>query len=208
MFVSVEGIEGSGKTTVVGELADRLRTDRRTVGLLRDFGSSHFRLPVEAAVRKSIFFSLGFDDGPRAALLYMLYHEAAKWDRAADSIWDVMVADRFLDSIIAYQGQFLPPRQESDAEVLAQRTAALLRQVGIPIPDRTYLLDIPIDLCNERFAGREGRLLTDFELTQLAQIRESLLMLSRGNPRFLVVDGSLPLDDVVGIVLDDLRMRL
>ncbi len=201
MFVSVEGIEGSGKTTVVREVAGRLRADRWSVDLLRDFATPHFRTPVETAVRKSLFFSLGFEDGPRAALLYMLYHEAAKWDRAAPSSRDVMIADRFLDSIVAYQGQFVPSQESNDAEKLERRTAGLLRQIGIPIPDRTYLLDVPIELSVERFAGREGRCLTDFELTQLTQIRASLLILARVNPRFLVIDAGLPLDDVVKIVL-------
>lgn len=208
MFISVEGIEGSGKTTVVRELADRLRQDRRTVDLLRDFANPGFRLPVEDALRKSRFFSLGFEDGPRAAFLYMLYHEAAKWDRAESSSREVMIADRFLDSIVAYQGHFLPSPESRDSEELERITTGTLRQIGVPIPDRTYLLDVSTKVSAERFARREGRALSDFELANLTQIRASLLAVARAKPRFLVIDADRPLDDVVGTIFNDLNTLL
>src|SRR5688500_3243034 len=120
MFVSFEGIEASGKTTVVRQIANRLQQDRWSVDLLRDFATPGSRTPVESAVRKSIFFSLGFEEGPRAAVLYMLYHEAVKWERAADLSRDIMIADRFLDSIVAYQGRFLPANSTNDAVALGE----------------------------------------------------------------------------------------
>lgn len=208
MFISVEGIEGSGKTTLVRELAARLRQDRWSVDLLRDFANPSFRIPVEGALRRSRFFSLGFEDGPRAAFLYMLYHEAAKWDRVKSVTRDVMIADRFLDSIVAYQGHFLPLRETSGVEELERGTAGILRQIGIPIPDRTYLLDVSIELSAERFACREGRPMTDFEFAHIMQIRTSLLAMAGANPRFMVIDASRPLDEVVGTVLGDLDTRL
>jgi thymidylate kinase len=119
-----------------------------------------------------------------------------------------MIADRFLDSIVAYQGNFLPSFEPDDVEGLECITAGLLRRIGIPIPDRTYLLDVSTKLSAERFARREGRSMTDFELAQLTRIRTSLLTLARTNPRFLVIDAARPLDDVVGTVLADLNTRL
>ncbi len=208
MFVSVEGIEASGKSTVVNEVARRLRQDRWSVDLLREFAPSHSRAPVEDAVRKSIFFSLGFEEGPRAALLYMLYHEAVKWDRATGLSRDVMLADRFLDSIVAYQGQFLPADISIDTAMLEEQIAGLMRQIGIPIPDQTYLLDVSPELCAERFARREGRPLTDFELAQITQIRASFLALARSNSRIMVVDASDALESVVDLISEDLRWRL
>lgn len=208
MFISVEGIEGSGKTTVVREVVGRLRQDHWSVDLLREFTPRHLELSVEDAVRKSLFFSLGFEEGPRAALLYMLFYQAARWDRATDSSQDVMIADRFLDSVAAYQGQFLPAPESSDAVVLARLAAGLLQQISIPIPVRTYLLDIPVELSAERLAVREGRLLTDFEFAQLTQIRASLLTVAHGNPRLLVIDAARPIDHVVETILGDLYPHL
>src|SRR6266508_1034292 len=131
---------------------------------------------------------------PTGALLYMLYHEAVKWDRATGLSRDVMLADRFLDSIVAYQGQFLPADISIDTAMLEEQIAGLMRQIGIPIPDQTYLLDVSPELCAERFARREGRPLTDFELAQITQIRASFLALARSNSRIMVVDASDALD--------------
>lgn len=207
VFVSVEGIEASGKTAVVRELAVRLRKDRWSVDLLRDFADPRCRVPVEDALRRSRFFSVGFDGGPRAAFLYMLYHEAAKWDRAASVSPDVMIADRFLDSVIAYQGHFLPPGV-TDIVELAHRTSDMLRQIGIPIPVRTYLLDVSTSLSAERFACREDRPMTAFKIAHITQIRASLLALARVQPRFVVIDASRPLHEVVERVLGDLNTRI
>jgi dTMP kinase len=205
VFVSVEGIEGSGKTTLVAELADRLRQEEWAVELLRDFARSSFRSPVNEALRETRFFSLGFEDGPRAAFLYMLYHEAAKWDQANSTARDLMIADRFLDSIVAYQGLFLPVFEPEKVESLGRATSMLLQQIGVPIPDRTYLLDVPMELAAERFTRREGRDMSNFEMTRIAEIRRSLLALAVENPRFLVIDASRSLIDVVRTVLDDLN---
>jgi len=208
VFVSFEGIEGSGKTTVVRQIASRLQQDRWTVDLLRDFASPRSRTPVENAVHKSIFFSLGFEEGPRAALLYLLYHEAVKWELADGVTGDVMLADRFLDSIVAYQGRFLRTTNTIDAVTLAELIEGLMRQVGIPIPDTTYLLDVSPELSAERFASREGRRLTQFEFDQITQIRAALVRLADSNSRIVLVDASDSLEQVVDLIYEDLRKRL
>src|SRR6266545_4425219 len=114
----------------------------------------------------------------------------------------------YLDSIVAYQGQFLPADISIDTAMLEEQIAGLMRQIGIPIPDQTYLLDVSPELCAERFARREGRPLTDFELAQITQIRASFLALARSNSRIMVVDASDALESVVDLISEDLRWRL
>lgn len=208
MFASFEGIEGSGKTTVVSRLTQLLRDDRLRVGLLRDFAAPELHKPVIDAGRRSLFFTHGFEYGPRAALFYMLYHEVVKWERAAEHGFDVLLADRFVDSVVMYQGQFLPESCPRDPVALDGGIERALRQVAIPMPDVTYLLDVPVELSASRFAMREQRDFTEYELEQLTQIRTGFLTLAEAERRVVRVDASQPLDTVVGVIHDDIRQRL
>lgn len=208
MFVSFEGIEGSGKSAVVGSLARLLQADQFKVGLLRDFAAPELHKPVVDAESRSLFFTHGFDYGPRAALFYMLYHEVVKWECATTQEWDVLLADRFVDSVVVYQGQFLRESCSRDPVALIGVIERAMRQAAIPMPDVTYLLDVPIELSASRFAMREQRKFTEYELEQLTQIRTVLLALAESEDRMVRVDAGQPLDTVVGIIHEDIRKRL
>lgn len=208
MFVSFEGIEGSGKSTVVGSLAQLLQADHLKVGLLRDFAAPELHKPVVDAECRSLFFTHGFKYGPRAALFYMLYHEVVKWECAVAQEWDVLLADRFVDSVVVYQGQFLHESPSRDPAALVGDIERAMQQVAIPMPDVTYLLDVPLELSASRFAIREKRNFTEYEIEQLMQIRTALLALADSERRIVRVDAGQPLDNVVGIIHEDIRQRL
>ncbi|MCL9792968.1 dTMP kinase [Frankia sp. AgKG'84/4] len=206
--MSFEGIEASGKSSVARQVASRLQKDQWSVDLLRDFATPSSRAPVQQAVRKSLFFSVGFEEGPRAALLYLLYHESVKWERAGRISRDVMLADRFLDSVVAYQGQFLPESSPVDPMTLRDLIESLMTGIGIPVPDVTYLLDLSPEQAAARYANREGTRLSKFEMEQISQIRGCLLGLSEKKEKMMVVDASDSLERVVDLIYNDLLARL
>jgi dTMP kinase len=104
LFISFEGTEGSGKTTQIAALADRLRAEGHTVHLLREPGGT----PVGEEIRHTLKHSeAGRNMAPETELLLMnasraqLVREIIQPALAAN---EVVLCDRFYDSTVAYQG--------------------------------------------------------------------------------------------------------
>lgn len=141
VFIVVEGPEGAGKSTLVRGLAARLLADGRQVLSVREPGGT----PVAEAARK-IALKSRHDMAPAAELFLML---AARADlverqiRPALAAGQVVLADRFDLSTRAYQvaGRGLP----ADAV-----QAALGLASGGLTPDRTLVLDVPVEVGRER----------------------------------------------------------
>jgi dTMP kinase len=134
VFISLEGLDGAGKTTQAALLADALRAQGREVVAVREPGGT----AVGERVRE-ILLDPQMDVDPWAeALLYaaaraQLVHDVIRpaLDRGA-----VVVADRYLDSSLAYQGVARGLGIDRVLEVNAAATGGLA-------PDRTLLLRLP-----------------------------------------------------------------
>jgi dTMP kinase len=143
MFVTFEGVDGSGKTTQARLLAERLRSEGREVVDTREPGGT----PLGEKVRDVV---LGGDDGvapwaeaalfaaARAQLVDEVIRPALA--RGAD-----IVCDRYIDSSLAYQGLARGLGVERVLELNLLATGGLL-------PDRTFLLLVPLG----EAAGRRG----------------------------------------------------
>jgi dTMP kinase len=142
-LITVEGIDGAGKTTVVGALADALR--KRDVVVLREPGGVELSERIRALVKDP-----ELDVSPRAeALLYAAARAQLVAERLepllADGRW--VLLDRFVDSSLAYQGA---GRGLGVEEV---RTLNLFATGGLT-PDRTLLLRIDARAGLARAGGR------------------------------------------------------
>jgi dTMP kinase len=144
VFISLEGLDGSGKTTQAALLVDALRAQGREVVAVREPGGT----AIGERVRE-ILLDPGMHVAPWAeALLYaaaraQLVHDVI---RPALGRGAVVVADRYLDSSLAYQGV---ARGLGIDQVLAVNVAA----TGGLCPDRTLLLRLPE---GDAAARREG----------------------------------------------------
>ena len=101
-LITIEGLDGSGKTTLADALVDALRSDGRDVALLREPGGVELSERIRALVTDP-----GLAVDPRAeALLYA----AARAQLVAERVEPALAAgtwvllDRFVDSSLAYQG--------------------------------------------------------------------------------------------------------
>ncbi len=147
-FISIEGGEGAGKSTQIALLAAQLRAMGLTVDLTREPGGTD----GAEAIRQLLLG--GGDDrwGPAAeAMLFA----AARSDHVekrikpavAQGTW--VISDRFLDSSRAYQGASLGL---SDAVIME------LHRIGSEgyLPDRTIVLDLPLEASRRRTQARDG----------------------------------------------------
>ena len=194
LFISFEGGDGVGKTTQIRILADLLTAADVDHILTREPGGTE--LGVE--IRRLLLH--GGHVAPRAeALLYAAdrAHHIATRVRPALERGAVVLADRYLDSSVAYQGaaRSLGPQEVRDLSLWA--TEGLL-------PDLTVLLDGDPDLAERRTTGRgaKDRLEQEGDAFRVA-LREQFLTLAQSEPeRFVVVDADRPVDQVADDVIE------
>ena len=194
LFVTLEGGDGSGKTTQAELLEQWLTQAGRTVVRTREPGGTD--LGVE--VREIVLHSRGHV-APRAeALLYAAdrAHHIATRVRPALERGDVVIQDRYLDSSVAYQGA---GRVLDAVEI---RSLSLWAAEGL-LPDLTVLLDLDegaardrLDTVRTRYDRLEAEK-SDFH----ARVRAAYLDLAEAEPeRFLVIDATLPIDDIAAAI--------
>ncbi len=189
-FITVEGIEGVGKSTNIDYLSDLIEENGFSVVRTREPGGTpmaerirellleHGEEPMPDIAELLLFFaarSLHISNAIRPAL------EAGRW----------VVCDRFTDASRAYQGNGRGLNQDK-ISTLADWVQEDLQ------PDLTILLDAPANVGMDR-AGRRGaadRL--EIEKTDFyARVREGYLALAESEPeRFAIIDASQPLVQV------------
>ncbi|GGI47550.1 dTMP kinase [Agromyces flavus] len=190
LFVTLEGGDGSGKSTQASLLEQWLAEHGRAVLRTREPGGT----PVGVEVREIVLHHRG-DVAPRAeALLYAAdrAHHVATVVRPAIARGDVVVQDRYVDSSVAYQGA---------GRVLDAREVRALSDWATEglMPDLTVLLDLPWDVAQGRLQDARTRYdRLEAEAGEFhARVRDAYLGLAAAEPeRFLVVDATLPVDEI------------
>lgn len=192
LFITLEGGDGSGKSTQQKLLVEWLDSQGRTVVESREPGGTDLGLEL----REIILHRRGYI-APRAeALIYAAdrAHNIATKVRPAIEAGSIVVQDRFLDSSIAYQGagRVLDPDEVRGISTWA--TEGLL-------PDLTVLLDLEPSVGRARIAGgaydRLEEELDDFH----HRVRSAYLDLARADvERFLVLDATLPVDELAAAI--------
>ena len=189
-FITVEGIEGVGKTTNINFIRQQLEAAGRDVVLTREPGGT----PLGEAIRGLLLNPeyTGMDSTCELQLMF-----AARAEHLAKVVWPALekgqwvLCDRFTDATYAYQGG----GRGIDSGVIA-RLEQLVQ--GDFRPDLTLLLDVPVAVGLAR-ASKRG-VLDRFEQEKVGffeRVRSAYLDMAQRSPdRYRVVDASLPLDDV------------
>jgi len=197
LFLSFEGGEASGKSVQAQRLAEWIRAQGREVVSVREPGST----PVGERVRDVVLHAQEIPLAPNAqALLYSTARAQLVRDviRPALDAGKVVIVDRFFDSTLAYQGY-------GHGADLAQLRAVTDFAVGTTRPDKTFLLDLPVEVAERRAASRKpGRMWDRFESEARAfhdRVRAGYLKLATDEPqRFAVIRGDRDEDAVAADV--------
>jgi dTMP kinase len=202
LWVTLEGGDGSGKSTQARLLEEWFAERGRSVLRTREPGGSD----VGVAIREIVLHHRG-DIDPRAeALLYAAdrAHHVATVVRPALARGDVVVQDRYLDSSVAYQGA----GRVLDADQI--RALSLWAAEGA-LPDLTILLDLDEAAARARLdASRTRYDRLEAEKAEFhARVRAAFLALAGAEPdRFLVVDATLGVDAIAAAIRDRLTALL
>jgi len=204
LFITIEGIEGGGKTTQVGLLAAALERLRISVRVTREPGGTPFGAEIRALLLHS-----GSPVGRLAELFLILADRAEHVEttiRPALAAGQIVLCDRFSDSTLAYQafGRELPLESVRAIEAAARQ--------GV-LPDLTFVLDCPVEVGLARTRSRRGGATADrFEGEQVAfheRVRAGFLAVAREDPeRIRVIDGTRPAEDVHREILAESERRL
>ncbi|GIV02369.1 MAG: dTMP kinase [Armatimonadetes bacterium] len=184
-FITVEGPDGAGKSTLARAIAEQIEAAGESVVLTREPGDS----PIGAAVRALLLDGDDLDRWTEAFLFLADRREhclhvirpallAGKW----------VVCDRFADSTVAYQGY------GAGLDVSELRSMNELATAGLR-PDATILLDLDPQVALQRLSDKNR--LDRMPLDYHERVREGFLTESRLDPdRWIVLDASRPPEEV------------
>jgi len=203
-FISFEGGEGSGKSTQIKTLAERLSAAKLRAIVTREPGGS----PGAEIIRHLLLSGMGKLLGPDAETLLFA---AARDDHVrtviqpalTQGIW--VLCDRFSDSTRAYQGRL--------GKVAPAVLNAMERvTIGDLKPDLTIILDVPVEVGMQRAAARRGTGAPDrFEAEDVKfhqELRDAYRQIAAENPqRCVLIDANADAGTVAANVWAALRER-
>jgi dTMP kinase len=198
-FITLEGVEGSGKSTHAAILAKALQARGYRVNLTREPGGTS----AGEAIR-SIFLDAAVALAPAAELLLVLADRAQHVReklRPALNAGEIVISDRFSDSTLAYQGY----GRGFDLKLVSELNHLASDAMK---PDLTIVLDCPVEvgLARTRARQKPAGAADRFEGEQLEfhrRVREGFLAIARDEPkRVKVLNSTRTTSDVSEEILD------
>ena len=204
MFITLEGPEGSGKTTAVETAVKKLMEMGYEIVRTREPGGT----PIAEEIRNVILDKANTAMDPRTeALLYA----ASRRQHLVEKVWPalkegkIVICDRYLDSSLAYQGGARGLGVDNILNINLFATENTW-------PDLTLLFDIKPELGLERIANNADREVNRLDLEKIEfhnKVRQTFLDLSKRYPeRFVVIDASQSREKVAEDTLQAILSRL
>jgi dTMP kinase len=151
LFISLEGIDGCGKSTQANLLAEALTAQGQSVYLTKN--------PGDTALGKELRHILLHTEAPVHARAEMLLYVADRTQHWFEQVLPrlqaghTVICDRYIDSTIAYQGY---GRGESVDWILVLHEQALTNPIRSYWPDLTVWFDAPVTICLDRVQTRQA----------------------------------------------------
>ena len=200
LFITFEGIEGSGKTTQLMRLADHLRAQGKVVVVTKEPGGT----PIADRIRAILLDSASVLDPIAEVFLFAASRRQNTMTviKPALARGEIVLCDRYTDATLAYQGFGRRIELDRLRRLNDWATAGL-------VPDLTLVYDLPEEVGLTRARSRNAVAAEDegrFEAEDIRfhrRVREGYLALAQEEPRrFRVIDATGSADDVFARTLE------
>jgi len=188
VFISFEGIEGSGKSTQIELIEELIRAKGYQVKKLREPGTTELGEKI-----RNIFLEKTTETVDPITEAFLLYASRKHLDqnflRQNLSDGAIVIADRYADATLAYQsyGKGL----DHNFVKLIHDSSQLLS------PDLTFYMDISAELSRERISDREMDRMESESIDFFKKVREGYLQIAHDNPeRVVVLDANKTIDEL------------
>lgn len=198
-FITIEGIDGSGKSTVAKAVYQYLKRKGYKVKLTTEPTNTMIGQAVKEAITKK--------SNPFEEVLFFMVdrvqhtQKIRNWLEKGISV----ISDRYCDSTYAYQGATL----ENHLKNIKKDSVEWLKEIGESftlVPDMTFLLIVEPKTAIQRLANR--RKVTKFErLAFLKQVQNNYMQLAKQEKRFIIIDANKPLETVTAEINHNLAKR-
>ena len=200
MFISFEGIEGSGKSSLIKNLKNYYKNHALDVFFTKEPGGTELGEKI-----REILLDPTSEIDPSSELLLLMadrvHHVKNKINPNLNEN-KIVFCDRYIDSTIAYQGG---GRDLDDKDI-----EGMIKMLKLPIPDLTILLDVPVETGLMR--AKERSELDRFEKEDIdfhKKIRQSYLNLQKKYPdRIIIFNASMNENDGFEEVLNYIKSKI
>lgn len=190
-FVTFEGIDGSGKSTISKRVCEKLRLEGyETIWTFEPTDSTIGKFVQECIKKQSDPFVTSF-----AFIADRIQHckQITEWlDKG-----NIVICDRYAESTYAYQAAQLQTKLSNPLKWLQELSSG-----RILIPDRTFLFVIDPQTALARIQHR-AELIPFEKLAFLEKVHKNYLTVSKGK-RFLHLDATKPIEELVELCYDDI----
>tara|TARA_R110000787_G_scaffold286335_1_gene404197 strand:+ start:6256 stop:6927 length:672 start_codon:yes stop_codon:yes gene_type:complete len=193
MFIAIDGIDGSGKTTLARQLAELFTGKKTEVFLTKEptdyskWGQRLRRASIEGRLPANVELEYFRQDRQN----HIEHH--IKPALAAGAI---VISDRYVDSTLAFQSN-----TSDEAETLYQSMVD-----EILIPDLTFIIDCPVDIGLRRINIRDNGNLSQFEKRETLERAEAIYEARKGE-NYVHLDGSKNIEDTFIQAIETLRHK-
>ncbi len=192
LFITIEGPEGAGKTTIINMLTSRLESEGLEVVATREPGGIEIAEQIREVILNKENTAM---DARTEALLYAAARRQHLVEKVAPALKQgkIIICDRFIDSSLAYQGH---------ARGLGIEEVLTINQFSIEnmMPQLTLYFDLAPEIGLQRINRHSGREVNRLDLETIEfhrKVREGYLLLAeRFSGRIARIDASRPLEQV------------
>ena len=200
MFITFEGIEGSGKSSLIAQLKKYFKSSKLEAFFSKEPGGTDLGKEI-----RKILLNPKYSFDPTSELLLLLADRAEhvqKIIRPNLQKNKLIFCDRYLDSTLAYQGS----GRNLDKKIIKE----MFKVLDFPIPDLTILLDLPVQIGLSR--ARKRNKLDRFEKEDLnfhENVRRSYLDLAKNDSKRIVIfDSSISEEELFKKAVNLIKSRI